>query len=235
MGNPTKRAVQSAGRQAQRVRRAAMLAAFALGGAGSTLFAAPGVPETRTLPNGLRIVILEDHTLPLVSVSLWTHAGSKDEIETSAGYAHFLEHLVQRGTDTAGPFEYQRLAHRWGGAVSVRANYDRTSITATGVSSALEPMEDAVAGMALRAKLEDNEPWTPLTFVGPGYRNPDRPAFEILARFLGEAGGSPVARALVRDRTGTTAQVVFYRLEDAGLLYVGMIPASPEMSYAAAT
>ncbi len=320
--------------------------------------AAPGVPETKRLANGMAVVVLEDHTLPLVSVSLWVHAGSKDEIETSAGYAHFLEHLVQRGTDTAGPFEYQRVAHRWGGAVSVRANYDRTSITATGVSSVLDQIVDAVAGMALRAKLDDkeidqelgtlsqevrnyydeptsvaflesmraafpkhpyrfpplgslktigtlkhdplaafyrnlyvpnnmalvlagdldparardlaerafgkatasatlpakpqplpgyaghedkekplevNEPWTTLTFVGPGYRNPDRPAFEILARVLGEAGGSPIARALVRDRTGASAQVTFYRLEDAGVLYVGMIPTSPEMSYPAAT
>ena len=336
-----------------------MLAAVVVTSASvAAALAAPGVPETKRLANGMPVIVLEDHTLPLVSVSLWVHAGSKDEIETSAGYAHFLEHLVQRGTDTTGPFEYQRLAHRWGGAVSVRANYDRTSITATGVSSALEPMVDAVAGMALRAKLGDkeidqelgmlsqevhnyydepssvaflesmraafpnhpyrfpplgslktigtlkhdplaafyknlyvpnnmalvlagdldpararelaerafgkapasatlpgkprpltgfaghddkekplevNEPWTTLTFVGPGYRHPDRPAFEILARFLGEAGGSPIAHALARDRTGSSAQVTFYRLEDAGVLYVGTIPASPETSYAAAT
>src|SRR6266850_7009461 len=70
--------------------------------------AAPGVPESRTLANGLRVVVLEDHTLPLTAVSLWVGSGSKDEIETSAGYAHFLEHLIQRGTDTTGPFEYQK-------------------------------------------------------------------------------------------------------------------------------
>src|SRR5437867_2106749 len=358
MGNPTKRAVQSAGRQAQRVRRAAMLAAFALGGAGSTLFAAPGVPETRTLPNGLRIVILEDHTLPLVAVSLWTHAGSKDEIETSAGYAHFLEHLIQRGTDRSGSFEYQRLAHRWGGSLSVRSNYDRTYLTATGASSVLKDLVEAVADMALRAKLDDKEidgelgsltqevhsfyddpstvaflegmrsafpkhpyrfpplgnlktigklkhdplaafyrnlyvpnnmvlvlagdlhpdsattlveqafgktaasrtlpprsepppafsghddkekrldlrqPWVTLTFVGPGYRHPDRPALEVLARALGEAGGSPIQAALQRARAGSTAQVVYYRLEDAGVLYIGLVPSTPELSYAAAT
>src|SRR2546425_1324722 len=157
MGNPTKHAALSAGRQAQRVRRAAMLAALTLGGAGSALLAAPGVPETRPLANGLRIGVLEAHTLPLVSVSLWVPAGSKDEIATSAGYAHFLEHLIQRGTDKSGAFEYQRLSHRWGGSISVRANYDRTSITATGASAVLPELVDAVAGMALRARLDDKE------------------------------------------------------------------------------
>ncbi len=358
MGNPTKHAALSAGRQAQRVRRAAMLAALTLGGAGSALHAAPGVPETRTLPNGLRIVILEDHTLPLVSVSLWTHAGSKDEIETSAGYAHFLEHLIQRGTDTSGTFEYQRLAHRWGGSLSVRANYDRTCITATGTSAVLQDIVDAVAGMALRARLDDKDidgelgsltqevhayydepstvafleamrfafpkhpyrypplgnlrtigalkhdplaafyrnlyvpnnmalvlagdlapdralsivqqlfgktaasatlpprsatptgftghddkekrleitqPWTTLTFVGPGYRHPDRPAFEILARALGDPGGSPLQGALLRAKAGLSAQVAYYGLEDAGVLYVGLVPSTAELSYAAAT
>ncbi len=333
---------------------AVWVSAFVFAGAA---VAAPGVPETRTLANGMPIVVLEDHTLPLVSVSLWVHAGSKDEIETSAGYSHFLEHLVQRGTDTAGAFEYQRLAHRWGGTLNVRANYDRTYVTATGVSAVLDQIVDAVAGMALRANLDDkeidqelgtlsqevrnyydepssvaflesmrtafpkhpyrfpplgnyktigtlkhdplaafyrnlyapnnmalvlagdldaarardlaerafgkapasatlppkpqppagfaghddkekplevNSPWTTLTFVGPGYRSPDRPAFEILARALGEPGGSPIVNALVRDKAGSTAQVIYYRLEDAGLLYVGIIPATPEMSYTAA-
>jgi len=341
-----------------RTSRSILPALLAAGLLAPAALAAPGVPETKRLANGLAVVVLEDHTLPLVAVSLWTHAGSKDEIETSAGYAHYLEHLMQRGTDTSGSFEYQRLSHRWGGAITVRANYDRTSITATGMSSVLDQMVDAVAGMALRAKLEDKEidqelgsltqevrtyydepssvaflesmrlafpkhpyrfpplgslktigtlkhdplaafyrnlyvpnnmalvlagdldparardladkafgkvpasatipvqpqplagfaghedkeklldvkqPWTTLTLVGPGFRNPDRPAFEILARLLGDAGGSPISRALLSQRTGGTAQVTYYRLEDAGVLYVGIVPSTPEQSYPAAT
>src|SRR6266699_2941082 len=146
MRNRARRTAPGAGRQAQRARRAAVLAALALG-AGSVALAAPGVPETHVLPNGLRIVILEDHTLPLVSVSLWTHAGSRDEIETSAGYAHFLEHLIQRGTDTSGAFEYQRLAHRWGGSLAVHSSYDRLQLTASGVPSVLPDLIQAMAGM----------------------------------------------------------------------------------------
>src|SRR6266850_2706696 len=119
--------------------------------------AAPGFPETRVLPNGLRAVLLEDHALPIVSVSLWVGAGSRTEIESSAGYSHFLEHLIQRGTDVSGPFEYTRQAQRWGGALSVRSNYDRTYITIAGVPAALDGMIDAAAGMAFRAALKDSE------------------------------------------------------------------------------
>src|SRR6266850_2001957 len=79
------------------------------------LGAAPGVPETRVLPNGLRAILLEDHALPIVSVS------------------------------------------RWGGALSVRSNYDRTYITIAGVPAALDGMIDAAAGMAFRAALKDSE------------------------------------------------------------------------------
>ena len=67
------------------------------------LEAASGLPEVHTLENGLDVVLFEDHTLPQVAVSLWVRAGSKDEIESSAGYAHFLEHLVQRRTATSAP------------------------------------------------------------------------------------------------------------------------------------
>jgi zinc protease len=124
---------------------------------GGLTFGGPGVPDVRTLSNGLRLVVLEDHAVPLVCVSLWVHAGSKDEIESSAGYAHALEHLVQRGTDAVGPFDYNRLASRWGGSLQVRSDYDRTHITATGVPAALESLIDAVAGMAFRAALKDKE------------------------------------------------------------------------------
>jgi len=120
-------------------------------------FAAPGVPETRRLDNGLRVVLLEDHAVPLTAVSLWVGSGSKYEVEGSSGYAHFLEHLIQRGTATTGPFEYTRRANRWGGGLSVRSNYDRTAITASGVAAAAPEMIDAVADLALRATIKDEE------------------------------------------------------------------------------
>lgn len=131
-----------------------------LGGAllvNAAAVAAPGVPETRRLDNGMRVVLLEDHAVPLAAVSLWIGAGSRHEAEGSNGYAHYLEHLIQRGTASTGPFEYTRRAHRWGGGLSVRSNYDRTAITASGVAAAAPEMIDAVADMALKAAIKDEE------------------------------------------------------------------------------
>ena len=323
--------------------------------AGSAL-AAPGIPETRVLPNGLRVVLLEDHAVPLTSVSLWVGSGSKFEVEASTGYAHFLEHMIQRGTDTTGPFAYTRLAHRWGGALAVRSNYDRTSITFTGVPQTLGDMIDGAAGMGLHASIKDpeidlelgtltqeirtyydlpasvafletmrtafddhpyrwptlgnfrsvgtlkseqilafyrnlyvpnnmalavagdfepraamarieaafggasisatlptppgppatlaghidvekrldfGENWTTLSFVGPGYRHPDRAAFDVLAAALADPS-SGLAAAVQSGQTATIAQVSYYGLEETGLLYVALNPATPELSYTAA-
>src|SRR5262249_44098407 len=76
---------------------------------------------------------------------------------SSAGYAHFLEHLIQRGTEKVGPFQFQRLATRRGGTLSVRSNYDRTAITLTGVPSSLDDLLGALSDMAFRAALKDKE------------------------------------------------------------------------------
>jgi zinc protease len=54
---------------------------------------------------------------------------------------------------------------------------------------------------------------------------------EVIARALGDHGGSPIDAALTREQIGTAARVIYYRLEDAGMLYVGLTPASPELSY----
>ena len=131
---------------------------------------AAGVPDLRSLPNGLKVVLFEDHTLPYIAVSVSVASGSKHETETSAGYAHFLEKLIQRGTASTGPREYLRRANWWGGAVTVRSNYDRTTIPATGVPSALPTIREAAADMSFRATLSARR--DPAIRRAPGDRSP---------------------------------------------------------------
>jgi zinc protease len=121
----------------------------------SSAWSSPGVPEVRTLQNGLRIVLLEDRSVPYVAVNLMVAAGSKHESDASAGYAHFLERLLQQGTTRSEPREYLRRAAWWGGSMAIVANYDRTSIMVTGVSSALQEMIEATSELAFRATLKD--------------------------------------------------------------------------------
>ena len=54
--------------------------------------------EKRTLPNGLDVIVHEDHRLPLVAVSVWYHVGSKNERPGKTGFAHLFEHLMFEGS-----------------------------------------------------------------------------------------------------------------------------------------
>src|SRR4051794_13016028 len=74
----------------------------------------PAIPdlkvETYTLPNGLSVILHEDHTTPFVGVNLWYKVGSKDEKPGRTGFAHLFEHLMFQGsehhdTEYFGPLE----------------------------------------------------------------------------------------------------------------------------------
>jgi zinc protease len=66
--------------------------------------------EKFTLPNGLRVLVHEDHKIPIVAVNVWYHVGSKDEEPGKTGFAHLFEHLMFNGTENYndeyfGPFQ----------------------------------------------------------------------------------------------------------------------------------
>ena len=57
------------------------------------------VPHARTtLPNGLEVIVHEDHRMPLVAVNVWYHVGSKNERPGLTGLAHLFEHLMFEGS-----------------------------------------------------------------------------------------------------------------------------------------
>src|SRR4029453_3999609 len=76
-----------------------LLAAFFLATAPAT--AATPVLEA-TLDNGLRVLLLEDHRSPIVSVQVWYRVGSRNERPGATGLAHFLEHMMLKGTPPPG-------------------------------------------------------------------------------------------------------------------------------------
>ena len=53
----------------------------------------------RTLPNGLDVIVHEDHHVPVVAVNVWYHVGSKNETPGRTGFAHFFEHLMFEGSE----------------------------------------------------------------------------------------------------------------------------------------
>jgi hypothetical protein len=78
------------------------------------------------LDNGLRILTLEDHRSPLVSVQVWFHVGSKDEDPKRQGFAHMFEHMMFRGTDRIGPQDHFRYLNRYGARVNGYTSFDET-------------------------------------------------------------------------------------------------------------
>jgi zinc protease len=103
-----------------------LLVALAAGSPG--LAAEAPVPVlAATLDNGLRVLLLEDHRSPIVSLQLWYRVGSRNEARGATGIAHFLEHLMFRGTPTHGPGVYARTVERNGGQDNAFTSQDVTS------------------------------------------------------------------------------------------------------------
>ena len=80
-----------------------------------------------TLDNGLRVLLLEDLRSPIVTVQVWYRGGSRNEARGATGIAHFLEHLMFRGTAKHGPGVFARTVERNGGQDNAFTSQDVTS------------------------------------------------------------------------------------------------------------
>lgn len=78
------------------------------------------------LPNGLHVILHEDHSTPIVNVSVMYHVGSKDEDPKRTGFAHFFEHLMFEGTTNIGRGEYMKMVAANGGVLNANTSHDRT-------------------------------------------------------------------------------------------------------------
>ncbi|SEN44709.1 zinc protease [Paracoccus alcaliphilus] len=80
-----------------------------------------------TLPNGLETVVIQDHRAPVVVQMLWYRIGSADERPGKSGIAHYLEHLMFKGTDKLQPGEFSRTVTANGGMDNAFTSYDYTA------------------------------------------------------------------------------------------------------------
>ena len=92
-------------------RRLGLTVAFAL----LTSAAQAEVVTSFQLENGLDVVVIEDHRAPVVTHMVWYRAGAADEVPGKSGIAHFLEHLMFKGTDDVGPGELSAIVEAQGG------------------------------------------------------------------------------------------------------------------------
>lgn len=85
------------------------------------------VPETFTLRNGMQVVVITDRRAPVVTHMVWYRVGSADEPRGASGIAHFLEHLMFKGTQRVGPGEFDDVIATNGGEHNAFTSYDYTA------------------------------------------------------------------------------------------------------------
>jgi len=84
-------------------------------------------PTIYTLPNGLQLVVIENHSAPIATHMVWYRVGAADEAWGKSGIAHFLEHLMFKGTPATPAGEFSRLVARNGGAENAFTTQDYTA------------------------------------------------------------------------------------------------------------
>jgi predicted Zn-dependent peptidase len=83
--------------------------------------------ESYRLPNGLHVVLSEDHTAPIVAVNLWYHVGSANERAGRTGFAHLFEHMLFQGSANVAANEHFECVQRAGGTLNGSTWLDRTN------------------------------------------------------------------------------------------------------------
>jgi len=129
--------------------------------AASPVAALPGEIERFALANGLEVCLLRNAQAPIVSTALFYRAGARDEPPGLGGIAHFLEHMMFKGSARYGPGEVDRLTQAMGGTNNAFTSHDVTaywfSFAADRWPVALEIEADRLRGLRLEPREVDAE------------------------------------------------------------------------------
>jgi len=113
-------------------------------------------PQACTLPNGLRLIVKEDHRAPTVVHQVWYRAGSMDESSGTTGVAHVLEHMMFKGTRRFGLGEFSRLVAEAGGRDNAFTSTDFTvyheQVHRDRLPLAMQLEADRMANLVIRAE-----------------------------------------------------------------------------------
>src|SRR5712691_7124342 len=204
------------------------------------------MPTRRILVNGVRVVVQEFHASDVVAVQLWVGVGARDEASSELGLAHYLEHMLFKGTVTRAPGFVEREVEGVGGRINAGTSLDytyyHTVLPAPRAIPAVEMLADMSVNSTLSEKTLDLEKRVVLEEMRLGEDNPrrrlSRQLYELL--FDGHAYGRPVigTAELIQGLTRETL-VGFYRRhyvpESFVLVVVGPIIASEVLAAAERT
>jgi zinc protease len=135
--------------------------------------------QTWTLPNGLGLIVQEDHSAPVASVQVWIETGSiHEDRHLGAGLSHLVEHMLFKGTEKRGGSEFAQRIQDAGGYINAYTSFDRTvywiDIPAKGVPIAIELLSDATMNSTLPADELVKEQEVIRREFAMGFDDPDR-------------------------------------------------------------
>lgn len=114
-----------------------------------------------TLPNGLRVYVIEDHRAPVVYSSLWYRVGGADEVNGQTGLSHMLEHMLFRGTKKTKDGEYAHTVRQLGGQMNAMTSNDFTMyysyIPVAGLPKVLKLEADRMRNLVITHELLKRE------------------------------------------------------------------------------
>jgi zinc protease len=106
------------------------------------------------LPNGLKVILVEDHKAPLITFQVWYRVGSRNEPWGKTGLSHVLEHMMFKGTEKVGPEEFSKIVQENGGNLNAFTSYDYTAyfenLSADRVKVAIDLESDRMQNLVLR-------------------------------------------------------------------------------------
>jgi zinc protease len=106
------------------------------------------------LPNGLKVILLENHKAPLVTFQIWYRVGSRNETWGKTGLSHMLEHMMFKGTEKIGPEEFSRIIQENGGNNNAFTSYDYTAyfenLSSDRIQVAIDLEADRMQNLLLR-------------------------------------------------------------------------------------
>jgi hypothetical protein len=111
--------------------------------------------ETRKFSNGLRVVVSEEHSAPLVTVGVYYNIGFRLEPQGRSGFAHLFEHMMFQGSENAGKMVHIQLINASGGMLNGSTHYDLTNYFESVPSNAMERMLWLEADRMRALKVDD--------------------------------------------------------------------------------
>ncbi len=107
----------------------------------------------KVLPNGLKIILLENTRAPVVTFQVWYRVGSRNEEYGKTGLSHLLEHMMFKGTEKVGPEEFSRIIQENGGRTNAFTSHDFTgyfeNLSADRIQVALDLESDRMQNLIL--------------------------------------------------------------------------------------